>query len=284
MTIAAFDFRKPPPGELVRQAEAWIAQACRRTAAAWGRLLPYPAELKPGPVEALPTSAAIAGLPEDAVGLPLTTGDAADETVLLAVRRPLLVALVGGLVGETAASLPEDRELTEIEASLVGYAARELFLTPLEKGWAGADPPQFTPGAPASPRAALRGAGDSFLLATPSVAGPFGEHAVHLLVPRVGRWEKLAKPETGAKAPPPAPREHIEALVREMPVELDVILGTADLTMHDLAGLKAGDVVVLRRKVTQPLEVEVSGARKFLVWPGVIGARTAVVVETRAED
>lgn len=284
MTPAAFDFRRPPPGELVRQAAAWVAQACRRTAAAWGRLLPYPAELRPGPVDAAGTAAALAGLPEDAVGIPLTTPDPADEVVLLAVRRPLLLALLAGVVGEAASALPEDREPSEVEASLVGYLVRELFLAPLEKAWAVADPPQFAAGPPTPPRAALRGAGDSFLVAAPVVAGPFGEHPVHLLVPRAGRWELLARSEAGAKPPPPAPREQIEALVREMPVDLDVILGTADLTMRDLAGLTAGDVVVLRQKVTQPLDAQVSGARKFLVWPGVIGARAAVVVETRAED
>ena len=38
MTGVAFDFRKPPPGELGRQAERWLAAACRRMAGPWARL------------------------------------------------------------------------------------------------------------------------------------------------------------------------------------------------------------------------------------------------------
>ena len=51
MTPADFDFRKPPPGELVRRTAGWMTQASRRAATVWPRLLPFTAELKTGPVE-----------------------------------------------------------------------------------------------------------------------------------------------------------------------------------------------------------------------------------------
>ena len=38
-----FDFRKPPPGDLTLRLTGWLTDACRRTAAVWGRLLPFPA-------------------------------------------------------------------------------------------------------------------------------------------------------------------------------------------------------------------------------------------------
>jgi flagellar motor switch protein FliM len=54
--------------------------------------------------------------------------------------------------------------------------------------------------------------------------------------------------------------------------------------MRDLTQLKAGDVLVLRQKVNQPLDGLVSGARKFRVWPGVIGSRAAVLIDAPAEE
>jgi flagellar motor switch protein FliM len=282
---AAFDFRKPPPGELVRRTEAWVTLACRRAGGPWAKLLPYPAEWKPGPVEAVTVGGALVAFPEDAVAVRATTADPADGGVVVAMPRPLLLALVAGLVGEAPAALPADREPTEVEASLVGYLVKELFLAPLEKGWAAADPPELTPGAAVPPRAAWAGAaGDPALLAATTVTAPFGESPVFLLVPRAGRWERLALPEPVVRTAAPADRERIEALVREMPVDLDVVLGTADLTMRDLSGLRAGDVLVLRRKVTQPLDGTVAGARKFRVWPGAVGSRAAVVIDAPAAD
>ena len=57
MTKAAFDFRKPPPGELGRQASKWLTSACRRAAGPWGRLLAFPAEPALGPVEVVGAAA-----------------------------------------------------------------------------------------------------------------------------------------------------------------------------------------------------------------------------------
>ncbi|QJW94390.1 hypothetical protein [Frigoriglobus tundricola] len=48
MTGAAFDFRKPPPGELGRQATGWLSAGCRRAAGPAARLLPYPVTLAVG--------------------------------------------------------------------------------------------------------------------------------------------------------------------------------------------------------------------------------------------
>jgi flagellar motor switch protein FliM len=69
-----------------------------------------------------------------------------------------------------------------------------------------------------------------------------------------------------------------------MAVDLTVLLGTADLSMQDIGRLQAGDVVVLRQKVDEPLDGLLAGARKFRVWPGVVGDRAAVVIDAPAEE
>ncbi len=284
MTQAAFDFRKPPPGELGRQANRWLTAACRRAGEPWARLLPYPATLAVGNVEVVGVGAGLSALPDDATAIPLSAED--DGTGLLVFRRPFLLALLAGLVGETPAALPADRDPTELELSLIGYLARELFLDPIEKAWPAANPPRLTAGGLSPPRLAWSGSGaDLVLFATLDATTPFGEHPVYLIVPRAELGARLAAAESRPEPPPPpAPTAHIEALVREMPVDLTVLLGTADLTMSELGALRAGDVVVLRQKVDQPLDGLLSGARKFRVWPGVVGERAAVVIDAPADE
>ncbi|MFM8274958.1 MAG: FliM/FliN family flagellar motor switch protein [Gemmata sp.] len=285
MMPVAFDFRKPPPGELGRQAERWLTGACRRMADPWSRLLPYKAELKVGNVGVVGAAAGLSALPDDATAIPLNA-EGTDETMLLAISRPFLLALLSGLVGETPTELVADRDPTELELSLVGYLVRELFLDPIERAWPTAEPPKLTPGAATRPRLAWQGASaDLVLFATLDVSTPFGEHPVHLIVPRHGLCMRLAAADAPTKSPVAAvPAAHIEALVREMSVELTVLLGTADLTMKALGDLKTGDVVLLRQKVDQPLDGLLSGARKFRVWPGVVGEKAAVVIDAPADE
>lgn len=284
MTAVPFDFRRPPPGDLERQAGGWLELACRRTAGIWAKTLSYSAELKPGPVEAIIASAGLRTLPDDALGIPLSLPTAADGTIMLALRRPLMLALLAGMLGETPSELPADRDPTVLESSLVGYMVRQLFLDPLELGWPAAEPLQLTAGPPGAPRPTWAGPKtDMVLLATLSVVGPFGEQPVHLMLSRAGQWERLAAPafERSAQS---TDRKQIEELVREMPVDLAVVLGTADLTMSDMSRLKAGDVVVLNQKVYEPLDGLVAGARKFQVWPGAVGTRAAVLIHTLADE
>ena len=285
MTPAAFDFRKPPPGELGRQAAGWLALAARRAASAWPRVLGYPAELKAGPVGSAGAGAALAALPDDAIATLITTGDPVDGAALLALRRPVLLALLAGLLGDTPASLPADRDPSDLEASLIAYALRSLFLDPLERGWPGSEPLSLTAGPLSAPRAAWRGPGtDTVLVAPLTAAGPWGEHPVHLFLTKAGRWDRLAKADAPPAPEAPADPGPIEALVRDMQVDLSVVLGTAELTMTDVARLKAGDVLVLRQKVSDPLDGLVAGAKKLRVWPGAVGSRAAVQVHAAAND
>jgi flagellar motor switch protein FliM len=283
MTPVPYDFRKPPPRELGRHALGWLTNACRRAAGPWAKLLPYPVTLGVGNVEVVAAGVALAALPEDAVAVPLTTGPG-DGTTLLIFRRPFFLALLSGIVGESPAALPADREATELELSLVGYATRELFLDPLEQAWPAVAKPAFESGRPVAPRVGWTGDfADLSLFATLDATAPFGEHPVYLMVPRDGLGGRLAAVDARPEAAAAATGSQMEALVGEMAIDLTVVLGSAELTMDELAALRAGDVVVLRQKVDQPLDGLLAGTRKFRVWPGVVRDRAAVVIDAPAE-
>ncbi len=285
MTPAAFDFRRPPPGEPGRQAAGWLALAARRAAAAWPRVLGYKAELRPGPVGTAAAGPALRALPDDALGTLLTTDDPADGAVLLAVRRPVLLALLAGPLGDAPTTLPTDRDPSDLEASLIPYTVRGLFLDPLEKGWPGPDPLAVTAGPLGAPRAVWKGSPtDTVLVAPLTAAGPWGEQPVHLILTKAGRWDKLAAGDAPPPAAAPADRGPIEAAVRDMRVDLSVVLGSAELTMAEVAGLRPGDLLVLRQKVSDPLDALVAGSPKLRVWPGAVGSRAAVQVHTAGTE
>ena len=285
MTPVPFDFRRPPPGDLERQVAGWLSLACRRATATWTKLLSYPTELKPGPVDIISATGALRGLPEDALGMILSSPQHAPETILLTLRRPILLGLLAGLLGENPTELPVDRDPTEIEASLVSYLIKELFVDVLEHSWPAAEPLQLIPGKPSAPRASWSGPGtDMVLQATLTLSTPFGDHPILLILTRNGRWERLSRlllPETTGGS---STREQIAALVTEMKVDLTVVLGTAELTMAEVARLKAGDLLILRQKVNDPLDGFVAGTRKFQIWPGAVGTRAAGLIHASTDD
>jgi hypothetical protein len=140
---------------------------------------------------------------------------------------------------------------------------RELFVGPLQRSWPGAEPLELAAGSHGPP-AAGGPAGSSRTCSPPLlITAPFGEHPVYLALTRSGRWERLAEAGLAPRVAA-VPPEQIEAVVRAMSVELAVVLGRADLSMHDLSSLTPGDVVVFDQKVNQPLDGLVSGSRKFV--------------------
>ena len=76
----------------------------------------------------------------------------------------------------------------------------------------------------------------------------------------------------------------VEALVGGLPVEVVALLGTAELTLSQLAGLKAGDVVLLKQRVSEPLSAVVAGRPRFRVWPGRSGSRQACRIDSLTES
>jgi flagellar motor switch protein FliM len=64
-------------------------------------------------------------------------------------------------------------------------------------------------------------------------------------------------------------------------VELKVELGRHHLMVQDLLQLKAGDVLLLEKEVSEPLVVQVQGIPKFLGRAGVCGGNKAIQIEEK---
>jgi len=57
-----------------------------------------------------------------------------------------------------------------------------------------------------------------------------------------------------------------------------ISLGTADITVHDLAHLEPGDVIQLSHDATKPLDMLIEGITKFKCIPGVLKGQRAVKI------
>jgi len=74
-------------------------------------------------------------------------------------------------------------------------------------------------------------------------------------------------------------RKNIEQNILNSEVELKVILGRSKITVNDLIHLEKGDVIVLDKKMEEPVEVYVEDTLKFLGKLGVFKDRIAVQIE-----
>jgi flagellar motor switch protein FliM len=289
MTAEPFDFRRPPPGGLEGRVADWLTEACGVTARSWAQVLPFPAHLRFDKVEAVTATDALRRQADEAVGLRLTdgfspAGDPPTGAPLMALGRPLLLALVGGALGDVPTALPDDRGLTPVEDSLAEWLLEELFLAPLKEAWptTGTPPLRLALAARGIPRKVTTlPPDDVILLATMAVEGPFGRQPVGLLLPRSGLVEVLGRAAAGSQASAADPgqtRNRLEALVGEMPADLVVTLGAADVPLSTLARLAPGDLVILGQRASDPLTARVGGVAKYRVWPGRVGRRRAIQV------
>ncbi|MBN1267484.1 MAG: FliM/FliN family flagellar motor switch protein [Anaerolineales bacterium] len=85
----------------------------------------------------------------------------------------------------------------------------------------------------------------------------------------VGREENTVNNES---------REYAMEGLSRIKLPFRVILGTADLTIGELANLGTGDVIRLDRRIDQDLEVNISGRTRFRARAGKQGRRMAVQI------
>ena len=197
------------------------------------------------------------------------------------MSRQLLLALIGGTLGESFDALPSDRDLSSVEDSVVNFLIQQLFLDLLNATWPVPERMTLSIAARGAPKVVCNlPVNELIVAATITLTGPFGPQPLFMFLPRKGILERLIRPTIEAAAISAADRKLIELLVREMPVDISVILGSAQVSLTQLAALRTGDVVVLGQKVTDPLKAKVGGSDKFEVWPGVVGRRQAVQIDS----
>lgn len=287
MTLKAYNFRKPdrPAGSLEQRLGVWLRAAESLATDKGAALLPFRVEMALAGIEVLSPGEALARLPDAVVAYRVAfSGEPA--AMLFVWPRPLALALVNGVLGDTPADLPADRELTLVELSLCEYLMQGLAVSVLQETWSGATPLALTlEEREPSPRwSRLFVKAERLLQCTFTLRGPFGEQDWLWLLPYQAMHERISRADAAAQmlTRQDAPRK-LEALVRELPVEMTVELGAAELPIAQLAALAAGDLLILDQRVGEPLSIRVDHRPKFRGWPGRVGSRQSVQIESLRE-
>ena len=67
-----------------------------------------------------------------------------------------------------------------------------------------------------------------------------------------------AEPEAAAA---PVVDSNLQKLVMSIPVQMDVVIGSAEMPVSDLIGMEAGSVVMLNRKIGEAVDICVNGTK-----------------------
>jgi flagellar motor switch protein FliM len=270
MTVQDFDFRNPPARKQSTLFASWLGELVKLVNQRWMKRLPFPVTISLPKTETVAHAEIRGRLPANGVAFRIHIAD--EHHAILVMPRPLLACFIGGTFGETYDSVPDDRGLTPVEDSITGVIIEDFFLTSLR---------QVVPGdCTLQQRGTIRAVSkepdsDLVLVATFALTPPFETLPIWLLWP-----EKSLKPVDPNAGFAPEIRAQMESLVKEMPAEFAVVLGNAQVTLGDLATMRAGDLLILNQKIHQPLPAKIMGAEKFTVWPGAVGSRQAVQIET----
>lgn len=62
-------------------------------------------------------------------------------------------------------------------------------------------------------------------------------------------------------AAPPAAGSNLQKLVMSIPVQMDVVIGSAEMPVSDLIGMEAGSVVMLNRRIGEAVDICVNGTK-----------------------
>lgn len=282
-----YNFAKP--GRLTTEVEqrvvGWLRAVAALAVKKAARHLPFPLEASFRGLEVSRPAEGLAAVPEAAVGYGVSINSDV-PAALVALPRPLALALIGGMLGDTITALPEDRDLTVVEQELAQFFVQDVLVATLQETWPAAEsiPFKLRRREPHPKWTRIFTPEDNIVVTTFDVKGPFGEATWSVLLAQKRLQEQLALGMPGAakvKKTPSQPEPiRLRHLVEELPVEVSVVLGTVELSLAELAQLSVGDVIILNQRVSEPLPAYVAGEQKFRAWPGRVGTRQAIEIDS----
>lgn len=205
-----------------------------------------------------------------------------DQETLLTLRRPLAKLIAAGLLGDTPTTQPEDSELTPTTTNLLKLFI-EYFTQAVRETW-----PQNEPGLVELRSEELSLKRQQVFSATePIVIAKFqfelatGIEELQWFIPAETVRRLFATLNSSDRAnQSQQERRSLQGLIGEMPTRVTVRLGTIELTAAQFKALRVGDVLVLDQKVDDPLTVAVGDEDTYLGWPGRVGIRQALQIES----
>lgn len=208
-----------------------------------------------------------------------------DRDTLMVLRRPFAKMLVGGLLGDKYTALPEDSELTPTSNNVLKFFI-EYFVRAIRENWPGGEGGHIhlRQEEPTLKRQRVIQQEETVIVIKFQFKLPFGIEPWYWVIPYetvLGVFEALEVAEQITQSR--RERELLEGLVGDMPTRVTVRLGTIELNAAQIRTLQVGDVLVLDQKLDVPLTVTVAEQPTFLGWPGRVGTRQALQIDSLAK-
>jgi flagellar motor switch protein FliM len=211
--------------------------------------------------------------PNPGIACEMTIGSSAMPSMLV-LDRPLALALILQLLGEQTESLPDDRQLSEIENSICEMLFRKLAES-ISESWPKKERLDYElqrfDSAPHrsrvwEPRKSVFGCSLSLPIGD-------GEQSILWVLPLDELEELLKHLDEERVEPTRALKQKMEQRVMEIPVPVTVEIGRTQVPVAHLAKLSEGDVLVFQRRISDPLPLLVDNKPKFFGWLGRTGSR-----------
>jgi flagellar motor switch protein FliM len=285
MTITLHNFAKPArlAGDWKQRLSGWFQSAFALAGKAWSREISGSLEAHLGDIEMVRACDILSECGARSAGYRIVVAGTRLPTLLL-LPRPLLLTVIDGLLGATVAALAADRELTAVEQSVAEYFLQTLWITSFKDTWPCEEQAvwQF-PRAEANPECSRLFAPDELVVAFRcELRGPFGTQACAWLFQKKGLAEVMGWGDNDPLLAEP-PGSRIEMLVRQLPLDLVVVLGDVEVCISQLSQLQIGDVILLNQRTNEPLTALVGDEPKFRGWAGRSGSGTAFRINSLIE-
>ena len=209
---------------------------------------------------------------------------------MLETNPTFVYTLIDMVFGGDGKSIPDPRELTEIELSVMEQMNEKLLsnLSYVWKGVADLSPqiesmdsnPQFNQ---------VIAASETVVLVTISTEIQGNKGFVNLCYPYItleGVLSNLTAQQwfnQYQQTPYRLKPQELKRCLADSPVEAKAVLGSTYITLEDFLHLQEGDVLQVNRREGEPLEVYVEDRPLFLGHPGMKGSRLAIDIIGWAE-
>jgi flagellar motor switch protein FliM len=284
-SVKPYDFRSPDKfsKDQVRAFQSLHEGYARALGASWSASLRSTVRVRVMSVEAVTYGDFVHALPPVTV-ISIFSAPPLRGVALLEMRPEVAFPMIDRLLGGTGEPLPQARELTEIERTLVGSVI-ERSLHNLAETWQGLVEmkPQlegmemnleFTP---------IMAENEAVLLIQMEVSVNDHVGQVSLCLPAIFLEDALPKLTTqawmsGASRHSAAQAVAWQENLREVALPVIAYLGKAQLPLADVMNLREGDVILLDQNIKRPIEIALDQEKKFFGHAGTVGRNLAVQV------
>lgn len=287
MTLAAPTFARPErlAPHWQDKLQGWGKSALALAAKAWPKSIPFPLAASVQGVETAKTEEALKRLPEASLGYRIHLG--ADKIPSLwTAERSLVLSLIAGLLGESDAGAKPDRDLTMVEESLADYFVQSNWTPFFKESWPSLEETTWEVGpSEANPQVTrLFAPGERLIVFAFEFEGAFGKKQARWLFPQKPLMGMLDREEPALERATANVGVQLEALVRNLPLDVTVILGNVEVPLAQLADLRRGDVILLEQRVSEPLTAFLGDRPFFRGWPTRAGSHQSFLVHSLLDE